>query len=165
MGLTLQVPVPNRDGSLISSVVDKADKRALLCTVLTWVDGEGLTGQEENVASLGRESGSTIARMHNFASGWNIPVPFIRPGLRQRQVRGACLASCVWRGIRACSAKKPTRPSYRPGRRRRRCFAGLGVEGQWGDPPCRSAYRQPHRQPRHHSPHRLLLLRVRVLPV
>lgn len=79
MGLTLQKPVANRDGGYVSSVVDKAGKRALLCTLLTWVDGHGLTGQEENAASLVREFGSTIARMHRFASAWDIPVPFIRP--------------------------------------------------------------------------------------
>lgn len=78
-GLALQEHVADQAGSYISSIVDTANHRSLLCSLLTWVDGSGLDGHEECAPALVRQFGATIAEMHRFAAGWEIPAPFIRP--------------------------------------------------------------------------------------
>lgn len=76
-GLTLQQPVRNREGGLVTSQT-RAQGVQIHSTVLTWVEGEAYLRDletEETAAQIG----IILATLHNQAAGWELPPGFERP--------------------------------------------------------------------------------------
>ena len=75
-GLVLQQPLRNRDGELISTVYEHGDKEAVLCSVVTWVEGEPL---EQHTIETVQQVGRIAAKLHAHATTWKRPADFRRP--------------------------------------------------------------------------------------
>ncbi len=88
-GLTLQMPVVNREGNYISSVVDAAGKRSLFCTLLT------IPVPFHPGSSMGWRSAFSARRPMRRCS---------KPGRRPRGCSG-------WRGCRGTGGASYTRTS------------------------------------------------------
>ncbi|WP_430786916.1 phosphotransferase enzyme family protein [Virgibacillus flavescens] len=77
--LSLQQPVTNNKGKLVSTIVDVENNSSPLATLLTWKEGNDYTGEELNSKNIAYEVGVVLAKLHNFSTNWIIPQPFIRP--------------------------------------------------------------------------------------
>ncbi len=85
--LSLQQPIKNKKGNLVSTIVDVDNNLSHLATVLTWKEGAVLTGKEMNLHSIAYEVGAVLAKLHNFSNNWRIPQPFIRPNYNVEKYR------------------------------------------------------------------------------
>ncbi|QGM30231.1 phosphotransferase [Bacillus sp. N3536] len=77
--LTLQQPIKNKKGNLVTTIVDIDNNLIQLATLLTWKDGDVYTGMEINSYNIAYEVGVVLGKIHNFSNNWIIPQPFIRP--------------------------------------------------------------------------------------
>ncbi|WP_368915863.1 phosphotransferase enzyme family protein [Exiguobacterium acetylicum] len=77
--LSLQQPIKNKKGNLVSTIIDIETHSILLETLLSWKDGVDYTGKEPNSEKLAYEVGVVLAQLHNFSNDWVVPKPFIRP--------------------------------------------------------------------------------------
>ncbi len=95
--LGLQCPVANTRGSLVTTIYDPDDGRSILCTLLTWVDGETLNKVEGEMAPAVARLAAVTVQMHEFARRWQHPFPLTRPVYDARKYRH--LVDCVAYGL------------------------------------------------------------------
>ena len=74
--IKVQTPVRNRFNKLVTQI---ADGSPLFCTMLNWVDGEGMLIDTPEAPNLMSELGELIAGLHSNAGKWAPPPGFIRP--------------------------------------------------------------------------------------
>lgn len=77
--LILQRPVLNKIGQFVSTINDIERNRVILCTLLTWIEGEKYGKYFGNSKEIAYEFGELLGKLHRFSKNWDIPQPFIRP--------------------------------------------------------------------------------------
>lgn len=74
--LTVQEPLPNRAGDLVTEIqVGAEGEEPLYVTLHRWVEGEDLPDGDEQLKRVG----ALLAELHTHASTWDPPRPFARP--------------------------------------------------------------------------------------
>lgn len=76
-GLPLQKPVRNRTGELVTRLPAE-DGTFINSTLLHWIEGE-LYHRDLETKKTAFQIGALLARLHDHASGWQVPDDFIRP--------------------------------------------------------------------------------------
>jgi len=96
--LTVQQPVRNRSGSLVTLI--EAGATTIPCTLLHWVEGESLL-QVHPTAELAQALGAVVAQLHTQVQQWSIPAGFLRPRYDREHFRRqvALLAPGVTMGM------------------------------------------------------------------
>ena len=69
--ISVQKPVENKNGFLISEVTDPDSEKMIYATVLTWIKGEIMSTESPNLAQQAYEAGVMLAKLHEFTSSWN----------------------------------------------------------------------------------------------
>lgn len=79
LDLTVQKPVRDRDGDLVSLVDGPDGRRQLCCALLHWINGvDGNQMPGRTLLQINR-IGALMARLHDHAAGWDPPQGFTRP--------------------------------------------------------------------------------------
>jgi Ser/Thr protein kinase RdoA (MazF antagonist) len=76
--LTLQIPVRNRAGELVTRLADEPSGSNIHCTLLHWLEGEPYLRDMQTIQTA-QQIGEILASLHNHASAWTIPKDFDRP--------------------------------------------------------------------------------------
>jgi Ser/Thr protein kinase RdoA (MazF antagonist) len=76
--ITVQRPVRNRRGRLVTAITPIGESTPLLCSLLTWIDGEPFRQDAPNAPQLAERLGELIAKLHNHAATWDPPRGFTR---------------------------------------------------------------------------------------
>ncbi|MGE5654773.1 MAG: phosphotransferase enzyme family protein [Bacillota bacterium] len=95
--LGLQHPVANTHGSFVTTIYDSDDGKAILCTLLTWVEGETLSKLEIEMEKPVRQMAAVAAEMHCFSQQWQHPFPLTRPVYDTRKYHH--LVDCIGYGV------------------------------------------------------------------
>ncbi|MEO2002706.1 MAG: phosphotransferase [Candidatus Poribacteria bacterium] len=79
-GIAVQAPVRNRDHDLVTFVDAPGEDPRTACTVVKWVDGGELHGEDEEPPSpdVAERMGVLLARLHVHAAEWEMPADFKR---------------------------------------------------------------------------------------
>jgi Ser/Thr protein kinase RdoA (MazF antagonist) len=76
-GLPVPVPVANKDGKLVTTIVTSGVPNGRVVSLMRWLDGRRFhTGLKPNHL---RALGQVVAQMHTFSAGWQAPTNFVRP--------------------------------------------------------------------------------------
>ncbi|WP_193193875.1 phosphotransferase enzyme family protein [Nostoc sp. MG11] len=75
--LVVPYPVQNLNGTFVTSVAIDHTSETLNCTLLNWVDGSPL--DTEPTPTQAWRVGELMARLHQHASLWELPIGFTRP--------------------------------------------------------------------------------------
>ena len=89
--LTVQQPIANREGSLITQV--DVEGQGVNCALLDWVEGDEVSGYHPDnvgrpVSDL-RNLGVMLARMHRHAGDWTLPEGFVLPRMDRTRMQTA----------------------------------------------------------------------------
>jgi len=76
--LTLQKPVRNSEGALVTQVSTTETGKPVNCTLLQWVDGQPYRRDLESELTA-HQIGVLLAKLHRHASQWEAPAGFGRP--------------------------------------------------------------------------------------
>ncbi len=82
--LVVPYPIQNLNGSFITSVTIDDTGETLNCTLLNWVDGSPLDTQPTPTQAW--RVGELMARLHQHASFWELPLGFKRPKYNWEQL-------------------------------------------------------------------------------
>lgn len=74
----VQRPVRNRKGQLVTTIAPIGETTPLLCSMLTWIEGEPFQQDRPDAPLLAGRLGQLIARLHDHASHWSMPSGFMR---------------------------------------------------------------------------------------
>jgi Ser/Thr protein kinase RdoA (MazF antagonist) len=75
---TVQEPVENRCGSLVTQRYNESLQQDLNVTVLKWIEGEIIDINDEQYNGLAFQLGEEVAKNHKYLRQWKIPKEFIR---------------------------------------------------------------------------------------
>jgi len=70
--IPVQKPVQNRDNRLVSEIDDPEGGGKVRVTVLTWIDGRAMHQEDPEWAVEAYQAGVMTAKLHDFASRWEI---------------------------------------------------------------------------------------------
>jgi len=68
--ISVQKPVNNKDGLLVSQITDQDNGQIVYVTLLTWIKGEIMSTEGTNSEQQAYETGVMLAKLHNFTSSW-----------------------------------------------------------------------------------------------
>jgi Ser/Thr protein kinase RdoA (MazF antagonist) len=76
-GLPVPAPVPTPDGKLLSTIFTPGMPHGRVVSLMRWLDGQKLNHglRPKHLMALGQ----VVARLHEFAAGWQPPTGFQRP--------------------------------------------------------------------------------------
>lgn len=75
--LPVQIPIPNLDGELVTSVVIGCEE--VNCSVLKWILGETMSKKDFTSDEMASTLGKHIAKLHQFSRRFKHASSFIRP--------------------------------------------------------------------------------------
>jgi Ser/Thr protein kinase RdoA (MazF antagonist) len=76
--LTLQRPICTAEGAWVAQLTDRRDGSPVNATLLTWLEGEPYQ-RELDTEDTARQIGSILAKLHQHAETWAVPLGFSRP--------------------------------------------------------------------------------------
>ncbi|MDF5710016.1 MAG: phosphotransferase [Nostoc sp. S4] len=87
--LVVPYPVHNQSGTFVTSVAIAQTSKTLNCTLLNWVDGSPLNSQPTLTQAW--RVGELMARLHQHASFWELPLGFTRPKYDWEQLHASLM--------------------------------------------------------------------------
>lgn len=77
--ITVQQPVRNIGGELVTSIASETDIDGLSCSLLGWIEGDVLQPDAPNAVKQTGQMGYLVAKLHTHAVSWQPPAAFMRP--------------------------------------------------------------------------------------